>query len=96
MNVDCYGTTAEEQVKDVKLLRKSIKHIIDSIDHRCSELGGSREISRAVTKLQEASMWLGLELRRQADGVSCYKHGYDATNAIVDAAEETAPIRKSP
>ena len=44
---------------------------------------GSRERSLAVTKIQEAIMWLGMDLKRLNDGVSCYPGSYDPANKTV-------------
>lgn len=44
----------------------------------------SPEKSLAVTKVQEAIMWLGMNLKALNDGVSCYKHGYNPDSAVVE------------
>jgi hypothetical protein len=44
----------------------------------------SRETSLAITKLQEAIMWLGMSLREINNDVSCYKEGYNPENAVVE------------
>lgn len=43
-----------------KALRKNIDEIIQEV----KELPSSRERSLAITKLQEAVMWLGMDLKR--------------------------------
>ena len=43
-----------------KTLRKNIDEIIQEV----KELPSSRERSLAITKLQEAVMWLGMDLKR--------------------------------
>jgi hypothetical protein len=45
----------------------------------------SRERSLAITKTQEAIMWLGMDLKDLAGGESCYPHGYDPDSTQVDA-----------
>lgn len=47
------------EIGDVKLLRASIQALVEQI---ANFGGGSRERSLAVTKLEEAKMWLGKEL----------------------------------
>lgn len=43
----------------------------------------SRERSLVVTKLQEAIMWLGMDLK-DLGGSNPYPNSYDPTNAVVD------------
>lgn len=49
-----------KEVKNTKQLRKDI----DDCIQRVKELESSRETSLAITKLQEAVMWLGMNLKR--------------------------------
>lgn len=48
------------EVKNTKQLRKDI----DEVLQRVKGLDQSRETSLAITKLQEATMWLGMNLKR--------------------------------
>lgn len=48
------------EVKNTKQLRKDI----DEVLQRVKDLDQSRETSLAITKLQEATMWLGMNLKR--------------------------------
>lgn len=48
------------EVQNTKQLRKDI----DEVLQRVKGLYQSREISLAITKLQEAIMWLGMNLKR--------------------------------
>ena len=50
----------EEQVVNNKRLRKELDEKIQEV----KELPASRERSICVTKLQEAVMWLGMDLKR--------------------------------
>lgn len=43
---------------------KSLRRDTDAIIQRVKALPGSRERSIAITKLQEAVMWLGMDLKR--------------------------------
>lgn len=52
--------TYEEEVTKNKQLRKDM----DDIIQRVKELPSSRERSLTITKLQEAVMWLGMDLKR--------------------------------
>lgn len=49
------------EVQRIKQLRKDGDELIQ----RIRELPSSRENSIAITKLQEAVMWLGMELKRR-------------------------------
>lgn len=49
-----------KEVSDTKQLRKDI----DEILQRVKGLDKSRETSLVITKLQEATMWLGMNLKR--------------------------------
>lgn len=48
------------EVKNTKQLRKDI----DEVLQRVKSLDQSRETSLTITKLQEAIMWLGMNLKR--------------------------------
>ena len=49
-----------EEIRETKQLRKDIDEIIQQV----KEFIPSRETSLAITKLQEAVMWLGMNLKR--------------------------------
>lgn len=49
-----------EEIRNTKQLRKDIDRIIQ----RVKALDQSRETSLTITKLQEAAMWLGMNLKR--------------------------------
>ncbi len=55
-----YLTSYEEQVTFTKQTRKDLDVILQHIKHSYP----SRERSIAITKLQEAIMWLGMDLKR--------------------------------
>lgn len=50
----------EEEVPAIKELRRDIDSVID----RVRSLESCRETSITITKLQEAVMWLGMDLKR--------------------------------
>lgn len=52
--------TYEEEVVANKTLRKATDQIIQQV----KDCPGSRERSLTITKLQEAVMWLGMDLKR--------------------------------
>ena len=51
------------EIPKVKQLRKDI----DDVIQRVKSLNGCREVSICITKLQEAVMWLGMDLKRIGD-----------------------------
>ena len=51
------------EIPKVKQLRKDI----DDIIQRVKTLDNCREVSICITKLQEAVMWLGMDLKRIGD-----------------------------
>lgn len=55
--------TLEEEIIKNKELRKSI----DEITQQVKDCPSSRERSLSITKLQEAVMWLGMDLKRIND-----------------------------
>jgi hypothetical protein len=54
------NATIEQQIGDVKTLRR----VIDTNIAAVKSLSPSRERALAITKLQEAVMWLGMDLKR--------------------------------
>jgi hypothetical protein len=53
----------EKEVVQIKSLRKSIDGVLQDVKTSASEFP-SREKSLSITKLQEAIMWLGMDLKR--------------------------------
>ena len=60
------------EIPKVKQLRKDIDDVIQQV----KSLDGCREVSICITKLQEAVMWLGMDLKRIAD-VNPYPNSKD-------------------
>jgi hypothetical protein len=52
------------QLSDEIIANKTLRRDADEIIQRVKELPPSRERSLATTKLQEAVMWLGMDLKR--------------------------------
>ena len=46
------------------IANKALRKTIDAIIQEVKDLPASRERSLAITKLQEAVMWLGMDLKR--------------------------------
>lgn len=69
-----------EEIVAIKQLRKDLDEKIQEV----KQLSSCREISLAVTRLQEAVMWLGMDLKRlnEADP---YPHSKDPnTGDVID------------
>lgn len=81
--------TISEEIVANKTLRKEIDEIIQKV----KALPTSRERSLSITKLQEAVMWLGMDLKRIADlqGVN-YPNPYPSSKdpSTGDVIEPTA------
>ena len=71
--------THEETVLETKRLRKDIDDQIQKV----KSLPPSRETSIAITKLQEAVMWLGMNLKALGEA-NPYPNSKDATNTIIE------------
>ena len=68
------------EIPKVKQLRKDI----DDVIQRVKSLNGCREVSICITKLQEAVMWLGMDLKRIGD-VNPYPNSKDpSTGTKID------------
>lgn len=60
VEVNCNGFTRTDEIVENKRLRKELDKKIQEI----KMLPSSRERSLSITKLQEAVMWLGMDLKR--------------------------------
>ncbi len=68
------------EIPKVKQLRKDI----DDVIQRVKALDSCREVSICITKLQEAVMWLGMDLKRIGD-VNPYPNSKDpSTGTKID------------
>jgi hypothetical protein len=77
-----------EEKKDRRILySKELRIALNLCLQRLRELTrvkewSSRERSLAITKVEEAIMWLGMDLKAANDGVSCYPDGYKANTVV--------------
>lgn len=71
------------QIVEIKQLRKDI----DSIIQKVKFIEPCREVSICITKLQEAVMWLGMDLKRLNEP-NPYPHSKDPNSG--DIIDETA------
>jgi hypothetical protein len=68
---------------DEILFDKSLRRELDGQLQQVKDLPCSRERSLCITKLQEAIMWLGMDLKRLG-GANPYPNSKNPDNAIVD------------
>lgn len=69
----------EAHIKRIKALRMQL----DAILQQMKTLLDSREVALSYTRVQEAIMWLGMELK-SCGTPNPYPHSYDPRNAIID------------
>lgn len=71
--------TIEQRVIKVKELRVGLDIQLQNL----KELSPSRETSLSITKIQEAIMWLGMEMKRIND-TNPYPNSYNTGNAVIE------------
>lgn len=76
-------STQEEQRNQEILNNKSLRKDIDECIQRVKDLPTSRERSLSITKLQEAVMWLGMDLKRLNEP-NPYPNSKDPTNTQIE------------
>lgn len=75
------------EIKFNKNLRKDLDVSLQLL----KEAEPSRERSLTITKLQEAIMWLGMDLKRLGNA-NPYPNSYDASNSIVDKTADNLKL----
>jgi hypothetical protein len=76
-----------DEIREDKMFRQALDEILQGI----KSLPGSRERSLAVTKLQEAIMWLGMDLKRLGTP-NPYPHSYDPTSPVVEPTADNLKL----
>lgn len=84
---------ATQELKDSRIIEvKQLRVDLDPLIQRVRDLQpGSRECSLVITKLQEAVMWLGMELKRLGEA-NPYPNSRDTSNAIVDPTAQNLKL----
>lgn len=83
----CTGT--EKQTEPLTPLgseivaNKELRQYLDNNLQKLKRLPSSRERSLAITKIQEAIMWLGMDLKRLGEA-NPYPNSYNPANTVVD------------
>lgn len=78
--------TTEEDIKDIKSLRVELDATLQKV-----RTHSSREVAISITKLQEAIMWLGMELKRLG-AVNPYPNSYKPENTIVEPTADNLQL----
>ena len=65
------------------VLVKELRRDLDAVLRRVKAESGSRERSLVITKLQEAIMWLGMDLERLGEA-NPYPKSYDPSSPVVE------------
>lgn len=69
------------------VMNKQLRRDLDDKIQTIKSLPGSRERSIAITKLQEAVMWLGMDLKRLNEP-NPYPNSKDPSNTIIEPTAE--------
>jgi hypothetical protein len=88
-------TKTELAVAQTKQLRKELDEVLQNLRRDSDKdftgirppdhlVRGSRERSLALTKIQEAIMWLGMDLKAIGETPNPYPHSYDPTSPVVE------------
>lgn len=87
--------TIEEHIAETKQARKDLDLTLQFVKLMSGEPVGlvardpsrarhSRERSLAITKIQEAIMWLGMDLKAIGETPNPYPHSYDPASPVID------------
>ena len=70
---------------------KDLRKNLDEQLQECKKLANSREVSLAITKLQEAIMWLGMNLKALGE-INPYPNSKNPENTIVDKTSDNIKL----
>jgi hypothetical protein len=76
-----------DEIKEDKQLRVKLDEQLQFL----KELPSSRERALSITKLQEAIMWLGMDLKRLANP-DPYPHSYDPQSPVIDPTADNLKL----
>lgn len=77
----------EGEVRSDKQLRKDLDASLQTL----KSLPATRERALAITKLQEAIMWLGMDLKRLNEP-DPYPHSYDPSSPVIDPTADNLTL----
>ncbi len=82
----------KDAVRDAEIVyTKELRVGLDGQLQKLKSLPPSRERSLSITKIQEAIMWLGMDLKRLND-TRPYPNSYDPTNTKVDPTADNLKL----
>lgn len=81
--------TAPTPTSETKQFRKDLDVVLQSLKLSNIATGPapcrfSRERSLAITKIQEAIMWLGMDLKDIGESPNPYPHSYDPSSPVIE------------
>lgn len=74
-------------IRDDKLFRQGLDEILQNL----KASPPSRERALSITKIQEAIMWLGMDLKRLG-GPNPYPHSYDPSSPVVEPTADNLKL----
>lgn len=78
-------TTPQQQQKDFATIEdKTWRVALDTALQQIKTSTKSRERSLVITKLQEAIMWLGMDLKELGTTPNPYPNSYNPSNTIIE------------
>lgn len=83
----------ETAILHIKQQRLTLDAVREQLDRHGKKFGGNRELSLAITKVQESRHWLGECLKQYNFGISCYRKGNDPTTAEVEPEQDSVDPR---
>lgn len=76
-----------DEIKEDKIVR----HGLDTVLQGMKQLPSSRERALAITKVQEAIMWMGMDLKRLGTP-DPYPHSYDPSSPVVEPTADNLKL----
>lgn len=76
--------TAVEATSDTKEFRKRLDEVLQDLKSAFDTHRASRERSISITKIQEAIMWLGMDLKDIGVTPNPYPHSYDPSSPVIE------------
>lgn len=91
MNTNSTGTSVSPAVAQTKELRADLDAVLQKLKLHSRQacppgefVRSSRERSLSITKIQEAIMWLGMDLKAIGETPDPYPHSYDPASPVIE------------
>ena len=92
---DAFGYTGDEELEQLQVMGviadKTLRVNLDDQLQNLKRCPPSRERSIAITKLQEAIMWIGMDLKRLNEK-NPYPNSYDPSNTIIEPTADNLKL----